>query len=395
MKKILTILIGIVLLSCERDNVEMKQIDNSTEKHFVSFEKISKIVNNKSFKTFLSKFKNEELKNKSLYSDSLIITDYKEYKDKNNTSAFYFTQLSNNQLILFAADNRSHPVMAIMDTENNTTIDEIPTEFSYWIDEEIHAIEFARDNNVVQSSEIAKEWTTYQRIPPDDPKVCTNAYYENKTALLTSNWGQGVGYNNYTPNQNCSSYSNGNTPTGCVATAMAQVMRYYQYPTSYNWSSMPNNGGSNATSLLMKDVGTNVDMSYGCDGSGTKATNAAGAFTKFGYSKAYSGDYNYNTVVSEISQNKPVIISGGEKKYWAGIFAVYADGHAWVADGYIRGFECFYDDNGNVNGGYGYLLLHINWGWSGSFNGYFGFNNFSVNNDSYNYKNKMVYGIRK
>ena len=157
---------------------------------------------------------------------------------------------------------------------------------------------------------------------------------------------------------------------------------------------MPNNGGSNATSLLMKDVGTNVDMNYGCDGSGTKATNASGAFIKFGYSQAFNADYNYNTVVSEISQNKPVIISGGEKKYWA-IFPYYADGHAWVADGYIRGFSCSYDENGNVNGGYGYLMLHLNWGWNGSFNGYFGFNNFSVNNDSYNYKNKMVYGIRK
>lgn len=392
MKKILTILFGIALLSCERENTEFKPID-SVEEHFVSFGKISKIVNNKSFKRSLSKFTTDELQKKSL-DESVSITNYKEYKDKNNVAAFYFAELSNNQLILFAADNRSHPVMAIMDNENKASIEDIPSEFSYWLDEEINAIEFARDNNLAQSTEIAKEWTTYQRVPPDDPTVCSNEYYENKTPLLTTNWGQGVGYNNYTPNKNCSNYSNGNTPTGCVATAMAQVMRFFQYPTSYNWNSMPNNGGSNATSLLMKDVGTNVDMNYGCDGSGTKATNASGAFIKFGYSQAFNADYNYNTVVSEISQNKPVIISGGEKKYWA-IFPYYADGHAWVADGYIRGFSCSYDENGNVNGGYGYLMLHLNWGWNGSFNGYFGFNNFSVNNDSYNYKNKMVYGIRK
>ncbi|MCB6062569.1 conserved hypothetical protein [Flavobacterium psychrophilum] len=43
----------------------------------------------------------------------------------------------------------------------------------------------------------------------------------------------------------------------------------------------------------------------------------------FGYSNALYGDYNYNTVLSELSQNKPVILAGGEKKYWA-------EGHAWV-----------------------------------------------------------------
>jgi hypothetical protein len=94
--------------------------------------------------------------------------------------------------------------------------------------------------------------------------------------------------------------------------------------------------------------------------------------------------------------NKHVILSGGEKKYWAGIIPYYADGHAWVADGYINGFECYYDQNGYVNGGYGYLLFHMNWGWARpDLNGYFGFNNFSITGLTFNYKRKMVYGIRK
>ena len=99
MKKILTILFGIALLSCERENTEFKPID-SVEEHFVSFGKISKIVNNKSFKRSLSKFTTDELQKKSL-DESVSITNYKEYKDKNNVAAFYFAELSNNQLILF------------------------------------------------------------------------------------------------------------------------------------------------------------------------------------------------------------------------------------------------------------------------------------------------------
>jgi hypothetical protein len=72
MKKILTILFGIALLSCERENTEFKPID-SVEEHFVSFGKISKIVNNKSFKRSLSKFTTDELQKKSL-DESVSIT---------------------------------------------------------------------------------------------------------------------------------------------------------------------------------------------------------------------------------------------------------------------------------------------------------------------------------
>jgi hypothetical protein len=185
-------------------------------------------------------------------------------------------------------------------------------------------------------------------------------------------------------------------------------MKYFQHPATYNWSAMPNNFGSNATSQLMVDIGSTSSMDYGCDGSGTKLYKLVrpnpfqlsnNPFKNvFGYTNALFGDFNRNTVVSELSQNKPVIMSGGEKKYWAGLIPYYADGHAWVADGYMRGFACFYDNYGNVNGGYGYLLFHLNWGWGYSYrhlNGFFGFNNFSVNGDSYNYKRKMIYGIRK
>src|SRR5690606_3185119 len=48
--------------------------------------------------------------------------------------------------------------------------------------------------------------------------------------LLPTTWGQGIGYNNKTEYKACSNYNNGYAPTGCVATAMSQVLRYYQYP---------------------------------------------------------------------------------------------------------------------------------------------------------------------
>ena len=53
------------------------------------------------------------------------------------------------------------------------------------------------------------------------------------------------------------------------------------------------------------------------------------------------------------------------------------------------------DENGYVNGGYGYLLFHMNWGWSGGYNMFCGLNNFSAAGNTFNYKRKMIYGIRK
>jgi hypothetical protein len=291
---------------------------NAVEKHIVKIEEIKSIVAKQQFKELLSNLESNELRKSSNLNTKLSVVDFKEYKDKNKITAFYMTKLSNNKFVLFAADDRSHTVMGITDKAYpNATIHSIPTEFRYWLDEEIDAIEFARDNNLVQTNEVEKEWESYITIPPADPTVCDAEYHINKWPLLSTLWHQGNEYNNFTPHLGCPRYINGNAPTGCVATATAQIMKYHQWPSSYNWSAMPNNNGNNVISQLMVDIGNNVSMNYGCDGSGTKSYKAMNALTgAFGYSNALYGDYNYNTVLNELKQDKPVILAGGEKEYW-------------------------------------------------------------------------------
>ena len=402
MKKYLLILFAFIFFSCEKEDNNVSQNISSAQKHFVTIDQIKQIVAGKKFNGFISKFDNNQISKGNLSKESeLTVVDFVEYKDKEQLTAFYMTKLSNDKFVLFAADDRSHTVMAVTDTgEPLATISGIPEEFRYWLDEEIEAIEFARENYIAQTDEIEKEWLSYKLPPPPPPPTeCTMAFNNTKWPLLTTNWGQWDGYNNYAPHLGCAS-GNGNAPSGCVATETAQIMKYHQWPSSYNWNAMPNNWGTNATSQLMIDIGNNVSMDYACDGSGTKTYRAMYALKgTFGYSSAYFGDYNYNTVLSELSQNKPVLLAGGEKKYWAGLIPYYAEGHAWVADGYMHGYECFYDENGYVNGGYGYLLFHMNWGWGNygvNHNMWCGLNNFTAaNGNSFNYKRKMIYGIRK
>lgn len=391
-----------VLFSCEKEeiNVNANQNAETVEKHFVKIEDIKAIVAGEKFKQFLTIFENNEstIISSNRMGSELSVLEYEEQKDKNQVTAFYMTKLSNNKFVLFAADDRSHTVMAVTDIADvNATISSIPDEFSSWLDDEIKAIEFARDNYIAQTIEVEKEWVSYRALPPEDPTICGGAYHINKWPLLTTNWGQGNTYNDYTPILGCTNYYNGHAPTGCVATATAQIMRYHQWPNSYNWNAMPNNWGSTETSRLMSDIGNIVGMNYDCNGSGTEGYKPMYALRQnFGYSSALYDNYNYTTVLNELKQDKPVILMGAYTQTTFLGYLLSSKGHEWVTDGFMEGYECYYDQStGYPNGGYGYVLFHMNWGWSGSYNMYCGLNNFTVNGTSYNYQKKMIYGIRK
>lgn len=178
--------------------------------------------------------------------------------------------------------------------------------------------------------------------------------------------------------------------------------KFHQKPSSYNWSAMLDNTPTSATAILMRDAGTSVNMNYGCDGSSAKTADAATAFiNNFGYTSAQFSDYNYNTVVSEIKANRPVILSGGNSGWW--IFGNYTDGHAWVCDGLmeVKNYKCaklYTPMSPNPilikQQTSTYLFLHMNWGWSGAFDGYFGYNNFNPSSFTFNYKPEMITNIK-
>jgi len=208
--------------------------------------------------------------------------------------------------------------------------------------------------------------------------------------LVQSHWGQstveGIGgdyscYNYYTP-----PYANGtssNYPCGCVATAMAQIMRYHRYPTAsvsartfncsvggvsrdltmlggyYDWSNMmltPDEGGDfapnstirSAIGKLCYDAGVSVKMDYASGGSGALSTDVPKALTNvFDYASAYrcgGGESNIrNAILVNLDHGCPVYlgISGAGR-------------HAVVADGY------------GYNSGIRYIHLNMGWIWRGN-----------------------------
>lgn len=196
--------------------------------------------------------------------------------------------------------------------------------------------------------------------------------------MLTTRWDQDAPYNN-----SCPKIGSDYTYTGCVATAVAQVLNYREYPvrgtgnhsyiwrnknlsfdygaTEFQWDKMLDTYTSSATAeqkaavaQLMYAVGVSADMNYGTDASGAIAQDAvAGLVRNFGYDKSvvylmrdWYGILDWEALVYEqLTKYGPIYYDGVTNDNM---------GHAFVCDGY--------DTDG---------YFHFNWGWSGMSDGYF------------------------
>jgi hypothetical protein len=316
-----------------------------------------------------------------------------EVPDNNRVTAYFIINYKDGGFVILAGDKRSEPVLAFSESNQfDLNTEYFPSGLVDWLYSSKESIETIRLNNIEIQPKTKRLWDnllngesdilSYNIVPPDDPDCTT--YTVKKGPFLPTTWGQGCGYNSQTPSLSCGPFSH--AWTGCVATAMAQVMKYHQYPTNYSWSNMPNSSGTSTTAGLMADIGNAVSMSYNCEGSGADTrNNVAPAFINtFGYSTASYADYNYQTVKNELDYNRPVILRGGRNTGWW-IFGQYSDGHTWVCDGYLNYIDpCW----GSI------LKFNMNWGWDGSYNGWYSFNNFNPGEHTFNYKTGMVYNIK-
>lgn len=187
--------------------------------------------------------------------------------------------------------------------------------------------------------------------------------------LLTTTWNQWAPYNNQCPANAGEAYIGsygGHCPTGCVPTAVAQVMNYWKWPETYDWDNMLDyygwsyvsdefisydNTQVNAVAKLMADVGQAMGTSY-CQANGSPTPWSYEALVQtFGYSQGInivSGDKAANVksaLIAELDAKRPVLYSG---------YPASGDGHALVCDGY------------SANG-----YFHFNYGWGGQTDGFY------------------------
>jgi hypothetical protein len=216
--------------------------------------------------------------------------------------------------------------------------------------------------------------------------------------LLTTEWDQGTPFNSMCPP---------GKDAGCAAIAIGQIMAYHRYPNmaGINWTQVGTTVFDNTSApILIKDIGDKVNMNYWDIGSWAFPCDVAGCLRSYGYTVERS-THNHERVKTEIfNRQRPVLMVGGKYNLLVDLLSLI-DGHYWVCDGarrvetgQIRYFT-EWQPNGNgvftpgwysmsfpgVVGGIGYLYFHMNWGWGGSKDGWFAFNNVNSGNGNYQY----------
>lgn len=313
--------------------------------------------------------------------------------------------------VLVAGDDCVSPILAYSMTA--PVINPLPENVTDWIlgyDEEINRLRASGED---ASSQVRDEWEMLLKNTGNGP-----LYSVVVSPLLATTWKQGSPYNTMCPLDSL----NRDTKAGCVAIALAQVMKYWNHPaqgegsysysntncgtmsanfgaTTYDWVNMSNNLTSvsptlnvNAVATLVYHAGVSVKMKYGNSSSSattvssnnlTTITGERALRTYFKYDKALHsvrrdavGDSTWKALLdAELMASRPVIFSGHD----------VSGGHAFVCDG------------GNDAGFY-----HFNWGWGGYCDGYYqiGALNPAPGGDGgnatshYNLDNKMIIGIR-
>lgn len=223
-----------------------------------------------------------------------------------------------------------------------------------------------------------------------------NVYYEMPLGHCQVQWGQTDPYNMF-----CYAYDEEPAYTGCVATAVAQLMSIYKYPSSYNgytfdWEDM-NQYTHNRTdslhnlhilgvrhiALLMQQIGLshNLDVDYGAVidsiGSSAPTANIPRTLENFGYINGGSNvPYNTDAVAAELKAGYPILISGDNQ---------YDIGHQWLSHGImerktpIYSYDCLTGEFiGTTYQTSTYILCNM--GWDGDKDGYYLSLYFDANN---------------
>ena len=313
------------------------------------------------------------------------------------SDCYYVFSLQPRGFVIVAADERAEPILGYS-YDNPFSVDGMPDNVRYWLNHYVQQIKAAVDNGDQPSAEIAERWTLLKSGQTMPTRSVTAV-----SPLIQTTWDQNQYYNQFCPAD--ANGPGGHVYAGCVATAMAQIIRYWQWPNqgfnshsyvhnnygtlsvdyntaTYNYSNMPNSLSSSSSSTQIAEVakliyhcGVAVDMDYTVGGSSAyfyPVVSALSDYFAFKDNGTYVFKSNYsdtewsNMLKQELDNARPIFYSGQG-----------TGGHAFVCDGY--------DNNGN---------FHFNWGWSGSYNdGYYALDALTPGAHNYSNDQEAIIGI--
>jgi hypothetical protein len=337
---------------------------------------------------------------KSVSSVNLVYTSF----SKAGIAVYYaFTINTSDGFVIITADDALLPIIGYS-TENKFVIPAKNTTIGYWLNKRTEEIYQATLQKAQATEYVSNEWNKY--INPSSARLNAPASISSVsvTPLVQTLWDQSPYYNGLCPS---------NSVTGCVATAMAQIMRYWNYPahgkdsasycdctangftnnygvlsanfgaTTYSWSAMPLSVTSTNTAVatLMYHCGVSIHSDYDPGG-----TNGELLIPESPYCSqvAFPKYFNYNPytingilknnysdsawmrfIMTDLLAGRPIQYAGGD--------------HCWVLDGN--------DGSGN---------MHMNWGWSGQDNGFYPLSNLNLGGGGYDFTEgqEAIFGIQ-
>jgi len=305
--------------------------------------------------------------------------------DLGGQTLYYVFNIDGNKgFVMVSGDDVAFPVLGYSDEAAFPAdfAQDMPPHVQKWFDSYGEQIQTAAAQAQVADAYTRSLWDKYSRYASPEPNLRATV-----PALMSTRWNQSPHYNALCPYDNT---YNARTVSGCVATAASQIMKYHAYPAqgtgfhsynhlrygtlsanfgtaSYNWAAMPNTVSSANTGVatMTYHVGVAMDMNYNVSsqgGSGAYVISAASPVTHcaeyalrtyFGYDATTlqglrRSSYTYtawlNLLKNDLNNNRPILYAG----FGTG------GGHAFVADGYNSSDQ-----------------FHFNWGWGGSYDGYF------------------------
>ncbi len=308
--------------------------------------------------------------------------------------AYYMVDLGENGWVMVSGDDAMRPVLAFS-FENSLTPEE------EWNDAAAYLLNIYQE----EISLTLKDSSLPRDARWDQPALSTDkkaAAVEPVDPFIDVNWNQNSGWNRFCPEDE--EGPGGHVYVGCVAVAMSQAMSVYEYPVRpqgvksyvhpdygsigvnydladpYEWGQMSASGSDDFNAILLYHCAVAVEMDFGADGSGAWVKRSALPAMKnyFNYSPNLIFEERYTdteeweaALAEELEAGRPIIYRGNP--------ADGSAGHAWNVDGYYASNSVDY--------------FHMNFGWSGSQNGYYTLDDISPGSNDFNTNQGAIIGI--
>lgn len=300
---------------------------------------------------------------------------------KGEIDYYIFNVKGGNGFVVVSGDDRVKPILAYATKGSYSTTD-VADGFQFTLDGYRDDIRYVREHNIAATADVVSEWQSIEQTG----YIRQNRNQRSVDILLETTWNQNYPYNSQCPEDEAG--NGGHVYAGCVATAMGQVLNYWNHPTrgtgshsytpggwgypsyptqtanfgetDYHFELMPLDLDSTSTeeeffyiAQLLHHLGISVEMMYSPNGSGAYSDDVPSALHQhFGFTTGnliqkdgwWGGGYTNQewatALKGELDQNRPIYYSGQDDNG--------NGGHAYVCDGY--------DEND---------YFHFNWGWSG------------------------------